>query len=161
MLVSSISWAQFMINITHNNKLVPNVGPMVARHFQYPATNITTSMQHLTAWPRVEWKALCFLTNLAATGWLWVSWLTVQLCNSCGTASRATTTYYTRRRLRKRTLLEMGPWRSAGTCSSVKGWVVFPHSDSRRNNLRRRKWISWELWASLKWERWPQTPKEV
>ena len=89
MLVSSILWVQCMTekqNLWH--KLAPNMGTMVARHFQYPATNTTASIQHLTTQPRVKWKALCFSVKLAATGWLWVNWPTVWLCSSCGIPSQ-------------------------------------------------------------------------
>ena len=62
-----------------DTKLAPNVGPMVARYSEYPVTPsytsiISTSTQHLTVWPRVEWKVLCFPKKLTATSWLWVDW---------------------------------------------------------------------------------------
>ena len=91
---------------TPQQKMVPNLGPLVARHFQYlaidttahiqqlilcPAINIPASIQCSTTWPRVEWWVLCFPTKLATTGQIWIS----QPCDSCGTTSWPTITYNT------------------------------------------------------------------
>ena len=49
-LMSSIPWAQCTVEKqTHNENWHPMWGPMVVRHFQYQATNITASILCLTA----------------------------------------------------------------------------------------------------------------
>ena len=53
------------------------MGLMVVRYFQYPTTNITVSIYHLTSQMESQTKSTLLSHELAATSQLQVHWLTV------------------------------------------------------------------------------------